>query len=741
MSRRFLVQLCDQEYEYEEEAGTTSTGALTYSTVSWLEPMYESHVANGEIGELRCLASRHPEDALPLIPLHRGIRLIDTENDDEVVFDGVIVKQHLVIGGEREQTQIVAYNHGDYLLDRINLHGQLRLSYAGEVEYFTSGFTDVREMGDNDVQRIDTPLIFNPDGEPNMLARQVRWSADATLGVNQGHLWNFFDAPSRVQVNSDGTSIASIPWHLSNALTYLFNTTNAWWALDPSSYGDSPLSIFVTNGDPLISNVNLEGKSLLDALRTLLVPHNYGFTISPTLNENGKHEISFYFRGNPETTKAVYLEERGTSSMESAANLIFADFSFDGTPVVNNLLAVGDRISVTTLAHTNPPAPAGGKPPVMTLVPGWKLTDLDWGTVSSGKVNPYQPTFRSKYCNERLMTKVGTGDEAKYVFGIGRLWLVNQGQNPNYDLEDLTTDLGGPNSVDLRRFEQPELYDRNVEGALLQQEDIVVELSFDGGGNWRVCERSWYRVLPSGMGIVFTNINQLELLGYKWVNNIVPSGTNYWQGLYDAYYANTNGLQIRVLCSVKSDERVKSENPNDGSVLPLAVEREFENTGYKKVTYNDQAFDAVFYVDFQPAKNLRDDTSALGELASVQLSNSNRLLVSGQFAVLLDDVGEYQPGYAISGITNRIDFTFKPTVLRVIYDFPSQHVHVVVDNRLIKTVLKAARVLEGDQREHHFGIDEIVPLGPGQGHKVPFIPGRDSSQREHFMRKAAGEEQ
>jgi hypothetical protein len=712
-----------------------------YSTVDWLEPVFASVVSNGEIGEMRCFAAKHPEDALSTCTLHRGIRVIDTANSDAVVFNGVIVKNHIVYGGEAERFEVVAYNTADYLLHRINLHGQHRQAFAKEQSNFTLGFIDgAQDIADADVIHIDTPLIFNPDGEPNRHPQEFNWAAGSTFAANSDNKTYLFDAPFRKQYNATGDIIESVPWTLSTALAYLFNMYPAYWALSPNSYGDAALDIFATNGDPVISNVNLDGKSFLEALRILLIPHNYGFYVTPGI-ESGYQQIYFEYRGNPTYTKTVDLSPRGTNAALSSANLINADITYDGSAVVNNLTAVGDRIEVTTLAHTNPPTPVStGLPTALKLVPGWKLSDLVWGPLDAhGNVNPYAPTFRRDYCNEYLITKrtdeYGT---SAGIYGIGRLWLVNQGQSPTYDLENLNLSLGVHNGVDLRRLEQPELYDRNIENALINQTDIVVELSFDGGANWRVCERNWYRVLPNGMGIVFTNVSGIELLGYKWVNDTVPSGINYWQGLYNSYYSaghEGSGLQIRIVCGVKSDERVKSVNPNDGAALPLAVERQFENTGYRKVVYNDMINDAIYYVDFPPARNVRDDTAALGEIADIQLANTNRLLVSGQFITTLGTIGEYAPLTAITGIANRLTFAFPPTILRVIYDFPSQHVHLVVDNRQVKSILKAAPVEGEDQRGHRFGIGA---LGAGGGNKVPFVPGIDSSMRDFYRRQAAG---
>src|SRR5205823_5624820 len=98
--------------------------------------------------------------------------------------------------------------------------------------------------------------------------------------------------------------------------------------------------------------------------------------------------------------------------------------------------------------------------------------------------------------------------------------------------------------------------------------------------------RCEYRILPEGLGIVFISPS-MDLLGIDITSGEGSGGSGggsgsgfgkgYWQALYDGT------LQIRVLASIKSDERVHARVNNDGTAFPLAVGGVYSNTGYKRV--------------------------------------------------------------------------------------------------------------------------------------------------------------
>lgn len=739
----YKMQLASTQYGSGYTVKDTFLQNQTWNDVTYLEPLHQSVTTNGEISELHFRAigagnslPKHPEDVLSMVPRYKGVRVIDTSNSDAVRFEGVILKHHIHMGGTQEDTILIAHGIGDNLLYRICLHGQHRLSYAKEKTQFEIAKSDTPvTLNDADVVRIDTPLIFNPGGEPNMSQQMYSWNEGGTFGDNAGNSFPIFDAPFRTQKNDAGNDIKSVPWTLSAAVRYLLNCYPAFMAIDPDTYNEitSTLSIIGATEDPVISNVNLEGKSLIEALAILLTPYNFGFSVGFS---GSPQPITFFSRTHPQSSGAVLCSVTGAAASSSNANMIDATITIDGSGVVNNITAIGDRIEYTTLCHTRPPA--GSK--LLTLVPGWKSTHLKWAFSTTDVVNPLDLEFRTKYNNDQLVSKIeNPGSTTKYVYGVGRMWVVNQGQvaqTSDHPLEDLTTDLATAadiadpttfpyTSMDRRRLEAPELYANNSENALLNPTDIVVEMSTDGGQNWRIVDAHWYKVLPAevGMGFVFTDTQKLDRLGYANVNGLIPDGKGYWQSLYDRDYLggghNTTALELRILCKVKSDQRVKSVNPNHGSASPLATERIFTNDGYQHMVYNDKIADAVYFEKYPPSKNVRDDTEQLHDLASVQLDALDREMTSGQIVVLTGTMGTYVPGMAITEITNRIAFESPPIVMRVLYDYANQHTTLVVDNKHHRTILKAP-VLDGQSaQQSKMGIGSLQTLQGGHQGPLP----------------------
>lgn len=738
--RRFVVYL-GQKYPNEIVAGESNlTGG--YVIADWLEPIHCSHVANGEIGELRCVASKHPEVALGLVSNHQALQVLDFKDDEDgvTVFDGVIVKRHYTYRDKTDLFEIVAYNSADYLMHRIALSGQYRLSYTKEQALFSSGTsTSPKSLVNADLNLNHANLIFNPEGEPNATDQLYYFNSDNT------NTFRVFEAPFRSQVNSSKKTIKAVYWTLKDAVAYLFHNYNSDWAINKADLTTTALGIFDVHGNPNVNNVNLQGKTLLEGLHTLLEPHGYGFYVSPEADGNpAVHRLTFFYRGEG-TSKDFKLAARGTTANATNSNLISCDIVEDTTPVINCITAYGDQKTFTILAHTDPPTGPTGSPSssssgaatttqVLKLVKGWDDANITWPTPArdDGGQNTFDTQFRKDYCSPDLWTVLPSGATA---YGVGRMWLVNvQGENPTEDLEDLTTkladDVGDSNSTNPRKMEKPELYAKNGAGGVLKQEELVVEMSLDSGDNWFVVERSYYRILNGVTGIVLSN-PKLERLGQGVANSAFPEGYDYWSALHDGQ------VQIRIVCGIKSDAKVNALLLNFGDQVPLATERVFNNDGYKKGVYSTAINDTVYYTKNAPDQNNQNDKSILHDLAELQQSNSDRILYTGTAVVVLNNWREYNPGDCITGITGRgISYDPRPTIQRVVYDFVNQHVQITLDSKNVRTVLNARPddAADRDASRLHLG-------SPSQftgGTQVPFLPGVRSSQRE-FFREGGGE--
>jgi hypothetical protein len=714
IEQRYQVSI-GSPYAVEKEAGTTDRSATTFTYLDWITPLYISYGSNGGLGILQCRCAKAPEDAYPLIKNGVPIQVTDTKGVSDpsskqpIVFDGIIQKVNYKISGVQTEFAIIAYCSGDDLLRRICLHGQIRLSHDKEENLWDEGVTGSPEavsttIADDDIVRVDTPLIFNPGGDPNMSKQEYNVDGDGSTKVN------VFDVPFRNQ-HGPGGELKSQFWTLKRALKYLFSFENADWVIATSSWNDDVLDNFFDEyGDPIITNINLEGKPFLVALDVLLTPHNFIFYVDPIPDpDSGKQKLHINFKGSGEDVKQLVLSSKGTNVADSKANLINLDLTEDCTSVVNNLLALGDQKVFTTLAHSAPKK----DDTTLKLSQGWETTDLKWAYNGDGTVNTYDLTFRKNYCHP-------VGVDEKGVGGVGRLWIVNLGEVKSSDLEDLTKKLNdttgttnGYNSINPRRLEKPEIYQQNAAAGILKREHIIVEMSLDDGNHWAIVEKDYYEVLNDSMGIVFTN-PKLELLGSKMVSD---TNHNYWEAL------NGGNLQIRILCAVKSDERLKKFIDNTGDTLPLATTRVFSNDGYKKFIYHPSINDAIYYTKWPPLRPEVDDTSKLEDIANQQAKLTDKATIHGTAVVTFDKIGDWVPGQTISGITGR-SITYPvgklPTIVKVVYDLVAQHCQLALDNHDTALVIQAKAVSDAqNRREAKLGIGALQSTG---GNQVPTLP-------------------
>jgi hypothetical protein len=737
MSNGYQVQL-GGVYSTEQVPGTGSDPS-TPSTVNWLDPTYMIVGTNGHLNELRCRSNKNAVDFYAAVKPGTWIQIVSSGSGSggpQTIFDGVVVNEHFVINGNTENTELVAFDHGTWLLHRIPVHGQYRRDHSLEQSYASSVGSSLLTVDPSQFVQIDTPCVFNPAGEPNATQQTFQFS-----GGGFAPTFPIFEKPFRDDVTTDGTPLQAQYWTLQSAVTYLLSVTNASWCIDPASFDPTALVEQFQN-NPVVSNINCEGDSLLVALEKLLSPHNYLFWIDPALNTNGLHNINFVYRGAGPHVQ-LHLSSRGTAASHNQSNLIHCDLLIDNASTINYVESYGDRLNITTLAETNPTGSGSGTQ-LPLLVKGWADGDLTFPSPQSGETQPnwFDTTFRKSYCNPQLVTPP-TGSATNGAYGVGRMWLINLGEDPAKNLEDLSLDLvpgngsgsgggsgsgsgintsvTGANSIDPRRFERPELFTGNSLGGYLQQEEVVVELSTNSGTTWEIVDRSEYRIMPNGLAIIFTNPS-LDFLGID-IATLDGSGSasgsgagkGYWQALYD------HTLQIRILCSIKSDERLHCTIQNDGSAFPLAIGAIANNYGYKRTIFNSAINNATYYVKYPPLQNNQDDTSQLETVTQTQLANTNRTQISGNAVVLMDGYGEYLPGDTVTGITNRaINFSTGnwpgPTIVHVTYKFDDQQVELHLDNHRTATLVKEKPISSAENlRQHKLGIENPTPLQGGHG--------------------------
>lgn len=726
-----------------------------------MTPLTMSHCANGEIGMCEILCAKTYEDCYNALETQTGnaIQILDLGNTGpsdppangantdanpsytipSVVFDGVIYKRNISVKGDRSDVKLICYNTADDFFRRQNLHGQARKSITFEQSTFTAGPKGPMQTAkfDTDIVVTDIPLVFNPNGERN--ASQDTYYDTGGSSTHSNLDIHIFESPLRNQFNVAKNQIIAQAWKLSWAVKHLLVWFTTEWCISPVSI-PSAIDAIETNGDPEIAEFNCEGKSLLQALTELLLPYNYFFSINPSglaptgsgITEPIVHEINIYFRGSGPTTK-VDLSARNSNSSDGDSNLLDMEIVEDYTSVVNNLAGVAQQEIFTTVFHTNPPSLT---PPIIKLVPSWDNStggDLKWNLDGNGHVLT-GGNFASQYSNldlayARTVDQTGSSLTAPFQYGIGRKWIVNFGEVPWSPLEPLTTELTienlpQANSVDPRRLEKPELFQSNKLGGQLQQMDVQVEMSTDNGTNWGIVDPTYYEVLSDQCGIQF-NKQSLDDLGLSIKNSSIDSGVSYWQALHDS------NLQIRIIASIKSDRRLAYVIHNAGDAFPLAIERQFENQGYRLLTYNNAINTTEMYVGAAPIKDASpDDTAGITAVVEQQYFVSNNAMTSGRFVICpIVNIMDYYPGQVITGITNRFDFDFPPTILKVLYDLTAQHVSLICDSRIVKTPLHGLPLYAQNRIDKRLGIGGEAPQS---GQSLPYIAGDRASMEKYY---------
>ncbi len=690
----------------------------------YVECNFISVGSNGDIGECR-LQGLPDAFSDTIVDSNTPVQVfsVDYSGDspeETNIFDGIVYKSIENQSGTDYDLQYICYNRGDDFLRRAVMSGQIWQTITQEQDYYDNAVVSpITGVTLTDFEHTDKPIIFNPNGKGNCCAQSYLITPGA--GV-QYDIW-LFDALDRNQINATGDPIVSIPWTVKRALHYIRNFYNTDWAIDPQSWDDINLSAvfgdYDSERDYVLFNVNLEGKSLVAALQEILEPYGAGFYIEPGLNGNNKHGIYFFFRQivtDPDTEDILYTPPNsGIISMDTGGagdqNCFQYEIVEDATPVINQGKFMGNQVVHTTLAQTDAASNT------LLLAPAWAAADLSYTYYDdSSTVNTSLPLF----------THLNNDISGTVKYGIGRMWIVNQGDNSEIDEIDLYTTFNTAN--DPRGLQPPKYFQKGIEETVLQQLPIIVEASCDNGSNWFVVESSHYQILNDRMGIVFTTPNLEDFALYS-PNNTGP--VSYWQALKAGH------LKIRIICSFKADERVQVTATDTGSAK-LICQREYENLGYDKFVNHTEAEASVYYTDNTPVVDDTDDTDKLTTIAWRSVEYTNKPIYSGLIVVLVKDTNQtssllnaFAPGNVVQEIYNRRDFSANPpSIFSIVLDPVSRHLQISLS-------MPSGQVPVSNSREkyHKNAMRQL-----GSANRVNYIPGDTKSQAD-FYNKSYGQEQ
>jgi hypothetical protein len=684
---------------YYATEGTTADQPSGWTLAQYASADVYTLAGDGAMGEARVTVQLHVDAAEKLfLPLGLPIRITERGVSTNIRWEGLITKVNEIFGENDSTFQCVCHNRGDWLLHGICVSGQFRLNYNQEQTRFHTGhytnqivLTSLLPQYSTDSPesciRIEKPLCFNPDGDPNMTAYDGNFPAFNTTIKGHTYAASLFDIPYR-RCSSD---IATAPaddtqkgdldakyWTLENALVYLFEAywIQLVWAFDFDDIITKFFDFFAASNpanNPIVSNVNLEGFSFAQALTTLLSPYGYGWAVSPAPESSSPNlfTINFYNRNNPKLLPQPLVQmspinpSKGYFDTANAlTDIISANLTLDGTAIVNCVEGLGNYKTFTTLLHTNPPNNSN----CCTLVKSWLSADCE-DLFPTGS----PPDYTNGMCTGSLAGKLFTNYfgnreltqtiNGKQLYAPGRLWLVNLGDVNNIKLEDITTDLQNidkavnttitdallpyydHNSIDYRPTEQPGLYKKNQIGYAQQQEDVQVEMSIDSGANWSILPQNWYKTIPNKLGIVLTEPDMQNMCD-DFINNM--NGTIvqdiYWNAL------KNNTVRIRIICNIRSDSRDRIVFYNGGpayntghaalnppvpnQVWPLCVHRKFNNDGFLTNILNPALSAAkpdgsLWVQNFVPIMDNRDDYPLLTSAVNQQYINTNHVMIAG----------------------------------------------------------------------------------------------------------------
>lgn len=269
-----------------------------------LIPEVLSWRCNGELSTLTIkrrlsrgagISQEHPESMGWPVPM--GMAVLLYSGVDLLHFVGHVAQRRITIQAnpDFENYSLTAYGP-ELRLDNKVVSGQWhKLASIDDAEIAAgAGSTTAaqRTWGTTTGFRSDLPVIFNEDGKPN--ASQSYWwiNTDNTQVIDAG--CRVFEAPDRKIVRGTQTRIQATHWTAYRALRTLIELIDGYDVISPATnwqtiqriLSDPTLAadgsaLEILAGEVPIGTVNVEGKSLLQAIHDVLIPVGFGFALDP----------------------------------------------------------------------------------------------------------------------------------------------------------------------------------------------------------------------------------------------------------------------------------------------------------------------------------------------------------------------------------------------------------------------------------------------------------------------------
>ena len=670
----------------EETASVAPAWAAEATDDRW-EPLQIRMGANGELSTLtlrRILgasygqAAEEPEDAGTLHG--KRVRLVDDSANEW--FAGYTGQDSLLIQADPQHEDVRVTVYGpDWRLSQKVVSRQFHITEDVEDEIYpdTHSISDYRR---SETYQSDLPIVFNPVGvDKDGLRRPLGNMFDDDFSWSLGTTYNdaergcaVFDAPGRKAAKfGDNPVFEAELWTAHKALRSLVeyfddgdvisNTHTEWNAIK------TKLGATTTIGE-----VDVEGMNLLEAIRAILLPLGFGFSVTPYSDDNNgsfAHKLHVENLRNAGTKIALDLGQKGYGVTDAygASEIKRLDFLRDGHNIRNEVTVIGSPTMVQVEFEYDP------EHSIQDLRPLWKtgwddLGDYDTDNVidpRNGSVD--WETFRDKYT-----LKGDSHKEYRHVFRSFALnednafgVLIRDGSDMPI-IPDLPGDWGIGDGYDCLRRPRPigpMLVWDDANQTIYRKPQIVLRIEA-GSSNYDADISKYCDVWTDRAGITingglkgdFIEYDDDGLVGEVWCpfagHTSAPTAlqeTSYLTLLHNAIRgAGTYRLHILVRGSIEDDTCVKSTATKQASrAMPLLAQHVVRMGQFRKVRTAD---------DLDGTEDTRDDSTACAAYATALRNAMEDELGIGSimvpFVTRTLDGQALRPLIGVTGTTGRV---------------------------------------------------------------------------------------
>jgi len=515
----------------------------------------------------------------------------------EELFCGTIgrVRPLIAAGPDREAFEATAYGP-ELRLRQKAVSGQWCKTVARD-DAELAGEADPGGARRGAVAATDLPAVFNPGGSPNATAAGFRLATihdHPAVGAEHNRC-RAFETPDRRA--GAGGAVAAVHWSAAAALRSLIEYVDDYDAVSPAT--DWAAIERLLDGAPL-GEVAVEGLSLLEAVRAVLLPLGFAFALEPWRapaawggpvppTDTDKHRLIVFRLHRSGRRRCPYAAPvhggnvAAGSRAGQRAQVQRLDFVRDARRVANAVTVVGDLRRRQAVLEFTP------DPEARELHPFWDLDahDLaDWAN-ADGVVDPRSDPPWTQAAQETFFKRYNDGTEHPLYRHVFRTFAWNE-DGALAPVIEVAADLGGFGAADgVNWVRRPRPVGRTFlhdEGeARVRTYPATVQLGIDGDADsWVPCPAA---VLPDRAGVTIARAALHDW--YPYDRHDVPQAlrdlygstgsapVSYLTALHNALTGGAGPkLRLRLIGSIECDEAVRGVAPRRaGGAWPWPAER------------------------------------------------------------------------------------------------------------------------------------------------------------------------